>query len=142
MDMRKELIEGLNEDLSYELSAVHQYIYNASVISGMSRLLLRDFFIEEANEEKEHAIYLAEKIVSLGGEPVITAKPFEKNKDVKGMLKSSIQAEIETIERYKERLEMAEKANEIELKLKLEDMLADEIKHKEEMERLMSDFVF
>jgi bacterioferritin len=83
MDMRKELIEGLNEDLSYELSAVHQYIYNASVISGMSRLLLRDFFIEEANEEKEHAIYLAEKIVSLGGEPVITAKPFEKNKDVK-----------------------------------------------------------
>lgn len=139
MDTKKELIAGLNEDLSYELAAIHQYIYNASVISGMSRLTLRDFFIKEAKEEMEHAIYLAEKIASLGEEPTATAKPIQRTKDVKGMLSASILAEVDTIHRYTKRIEMAEKANEIELKLRLEDMLAEETKHKEEMERLMAD---
>ena len=86
MDAKQELINGLNEDLAYELSAINQYIYNAAVVSGLARLTLRDFFAKEAQDEMGHAQYLAEKIATLGGEPVVEPKPFSRQRDVKGML--------------------------------------------------------
>ncbi|MBA4493001.1 bacterioferritin [Paenactinomyces guangxiensis] len=135
----KELIDGLNEDLAYELTAIHQYIYNAAVVSGLARLTLKDFFMNEAQDEIKHAQYLAEKIASLGGEPVVDAKPITPQRDVKGMLQITLQAEVDTISRYTKRVEQAENVNDIELKTQLEDFIADETKHKEEMERLLAD---
>ncbi|RAL25752.1 ferritin-like domain-containing protein [Thermoflavimicrobium daqui] len=135
----QELIAGLNEDLAYELSAIHQYIYNAAVVSGMARLTLKDFFTSEAQDEIGHALYLAEKVATLGGKPNVEAKPIQFISDVKGMLQATLQAERDTIERYKTRIEQSEQLGEIELKIKLEEMLADETKHKEEIERLLID---
>ncbi|MBA4543496.1 ferritin-like domain-containing protein [Thermoactinomyces daqus] len=139
MDAKQELINGLNEDLAYELSAINQYIYNAAVVSGLARLTLRDFFAKEAQDEMVHAQYLAEKIATLGGEPMVEPKPFSRHRDVKGMLEATVQAEIDTIQRYTKRIEQAEAVHDIELKTQLEDMIADETKHKEEMQRLLED---
>lgn len=135
----KELLDGLNKDLAYELAAIHQYIYNGAVVSGLARLQLKDFFMKEAQEEILHAQYLAEKITHLGGEPVVQAKLISPRRDVKKMLEVSLQAEIDTIERYTKRIAQAEAAGEIELKIQLENMIADETKHKEEIERLLED---
>lgn len=135
----QQLINGLNEDLAHELTAIHQYIYNAAVVSGLARLTLKDYFLQEAQDEITHAQYLAEKIASLGGEPVVQANPVSPQRDVKGMLQTTLQAEVDTIARYTKRVEQAENVNEIELKIKLEDFIADETKHKEEMERLLED---
>lgn len=135
----QELIDGLNEDLTHELTAIQQYIYNSAVVSGLARLTLKDFFMKEAQDEILHASYLAEKIASLGGDPDCRANPITHERDVKGMLNTTLQAEIDTIARYTKRIEQAEKANEIELKIKLEDFISDETKHKEEMERLLAD---
>ncbi|MDQ0418872.1 bacterioferritin [Croceifilum oryzae] len=136
---RKELIDGLNEDLAHELGAIHQYIYNASTVSGLARLTLKDFFLREAQDEMLHAQYLAEKIAALGGDPILTAPPVQTTRDVKGMLQITLQAEIDTVSRYIKRMEQAEVLQEIELKLKLEDMIANETSHKEEIERLLED---
>ncbi|MGA9175160.1 MAG: ferritin-like domain-containing protein, partial [Thermoactinomyces sp.] len=112
---------------------------NAAVVSGLARLTLRDFFAKEAQDEMGHAQYLAEKIATLGGEPVVEPKPFSRHRDVKGMLEATVQAEIDTIDRYTKRIEQADAVHDIELKTKLEDMIADETKHKEEMQRLLED---
>ncbi|SFX54591.1 bacterioferritin [Thermoactinomyces sp. DSM 45891] len=136
---RQELIDGLNEDLAHELGAIHQYIYNASTVSGLARLTLKDFFLTEAQDEMLHAQYLAEKIATLGGDPILTAPPVQITHDVKGMLQITLQAEVDTIARYIKRMEQAEALQEIELKLKLEDMIANETNHKEEIERLLED---
>lgn len=135
----EQLIAGLNEDLVGELTAIHQYIYYASVVSGLARLTLKDFFQQEAADEMEHASYLAEKIFSLGGEPKMEAKPIPKTDDIKEMLEQTHQAEVETIQRYTERIQQAKEYGDIELVTKLEDMIADETKHKEEMERILRD---
>lgn len=137
--IKQQLIEGLNEDLAWELTAIHQYIYNASVVSGLARLTLKDFFSHEAQDEIGHAQYLAEKIASLGGDPIVKAKEITPTRDVREMLEITRQAEVDTIERYTKRIEQAEACGEIELKIKLEDMIADETKHKEEIERLLHD---
>ncbi|TCS94906.1 ferritin-like domain-containing protein [Hazenella coriacea] len=135
----KNLIDGLNEDLSYELTAVHQYIYNAAVVSGLARLTLKDFFLNEANDEMTHSQYLSEKIASLGGEPKVESKPISSLRNVKEMLEATLQAEIDTIQRYTQRIEQAEAVRDLELKIKLEDFIADETKHKEEIQRLLAD---
>jgi bacterioferritin len=136
---KQNLIQGLNEDLAHELSAIHQYIYNAAVISGLARLTLKDFFLREAQDEMTHASYLAEKIASLGGNPEVEAKTISRQPDVRGMLENTLQVETDTIKRYTQRIGQAEQEGEIELKIKLEEMVADETRHKEEMERLLQD---
>ncbi|MCS1351953.1 ferritin-like domain-containing protein [Mechercharimyces sp. CAU 1602] len=135
----KTLIDGLNEDLGYEYAAVIQYTNNAAVVSGLSRQTLKPFFEAEARDEIGHASYLAEKIATLGGDPVVEPKPVKMISDVRTMLQHARDEEAATIKRYKERMDQAEAVGEIALKIQLEDMIADETNHKEELERLLKD---
>jgi len=133
----QELIDGLNEDLAHEYTAVIQYIQNAARVSGLGREVLKPMFEKEAQDEINHALYLANKIVTLGGEPVGKIYEVKQTGDTREMIQASIDAEKDTIRRYKERIEQAERAGEVALKIKLEEMLAEETEHKEELERLL-----
>ncbi|HET7657996.1 MAG TPA: ferritin-like domain-containing protein [Bacillales bacterium] len=135
----QELIDGLNEDLAGEYSAVIQYTYYASTVTGMAFQILKPFFEDEITDEQAHALYLSAKIKTLGGQP--TTKPAEVKPvtDVTDMLKEARNAEHETIKRYEERKNQAEELGFTELVVKLEDMIADETGHMEEMERLLQD---
>ncbi len=135
----KELIAGLNEDLSNEYAATIMYTYDAAVVSGLYRQVLKPFFEGEITDETGHALYLSEKIKTLGGIPTTTAAPVKQITDVKDMLKEAQQAEADTIERYEVRKKQAEELGLTELVVKLEDMIADETGHKEELERLLED---
>ncbi|WP_035426474.1 MULTISPECIES: ferritin-like domain-containing protein [Sediminibacillus] len=135
----QELIDGLNEDLANEYAATIMYTYNAAVVSGLYRSALKPFFEDEINDEIGHALYLSDKIAILGGTP--TTKPAEVKQltEVKAMLEEARKAEQETIERYEQRKKQAEALGYTELVVKLEDMIADETGHKEEIDRLLSD---
>lgn len=140
MDQKlQQLIDGLNEDLANEYGAVIQYTYSASVVSGLYRSALKPFFEEEINDEIEHALYLSEKIKNLGGTPTTKAADVPQVTGVKALLEASLESEKATIKRYKERKKQAEELDLIELVVKLEDFIADETEHKEEIERLLED---
>ncbi|MBL5766390.1 ferritin-like domain-containing protein [Heyndrickxia sporothermodurans] len=135
----KELIDGLNEDLSGEYSAAIQYTYYASAVQGLYYQILKPMFEKEIPDEQGHALYLSEKIINLGGQP--TTKPAEVKPvtDAKEMLEEARKAEEQTIARYKVRREQADKLGLIELVVKLEDIISDETRHMEEMQRLLND---
>jgi bacterioferritin len=135
----QDLIDGLNEDLAHEYSAVIQYTYSASVVYGLYRSALKPFFEAEITDELGHALYLSEKIKSLGGTP--TTKPAEvpQPSEVKDLLEATLKSESDTIERYEKRKEQAEALGYTELVVKLEDLISDETHHKEEIERLLAD---
>ena len=133
------LIDGLNVDLAHEYAAVIQYLYNAATVPGMQRVILKDYFAGEIADEIGHAQFLAEQIAALGGTPVVQPAPVEQPTDVKTMLEVSLQGEIDTIRRYQERIQQAEAAGQHGLKLKLEDMLADEDGHRLELEQILKD---
>ncbi|MGJ9382786.1 ferritin-like domain-containing protein [Salipaludibacillus sp. CF4.18] len=135
----KELVEGLNEDLANEYAAVIMYTYNAAVVSGLYRQVLKPFFESEVTDEAGHALYLSEKIKTLGGTPTTTPAPVKQLNDVKDMLVEAHKAEKETIERYETRKKQAEALGLTELVVKIEDFIADETGHKEEMARLLDD---
>ncbi|MCQ6267025.1 ferritin-like domain-containing protein [Fictibacillus sp. WQ 8-8] len=133
------LIDGLNEDLANEYSAIIMYNHNAATVSGIFRQVLKPFFESEIGDEQGHALYLAEKISTLGGIPTTTPKEVKQVSDVRQMLEEARNAEIDTIRRYEERKEQAAQLKLTELVVQLEDMIADETKHKEEMDRLLKD---
>ncbi|RCW69670.1 ferritin-like domain-containing protein [Saliterribacillus persicus] len=137
-----ELIDGLNEDLANEYAATIMYTYHASVVSGLYRSLLKPFFEDEIEDEIGHALYLSDKIKTLGGSPTTTPAKVEQLTNVKDMLEATLKAETETIERYETRKKQADELGLTELVVKLEDMISDETHHKEETERLLSDGSF
>ncbi len=139
---KEQLIKDLNFDLSHEYGAVIQYSYSASVVSGLYRSALKPFFEEEITDELGHAMYLSEKIKSLGGIPTTKAAEVPQPTEVKDILEAVLKSESDTIVRYEERRKQAEELGYTELVVTLEDMIADETGHKEEVERLLLDSRF
>jgi bacterioferritin len=133
----KALIDGLNEDLAAEYQAVIMYRTYASLVAGPWRQELRAFFEGEIPDELGHAAYLADKVVALGGIPVVEPGPVPVVKDNKEMLEKTLQAEIDTIARYTKRVEQAEAAGEIALKVQLENMILDETTHRDDIRRML-----
>jgi bacterioferritin len=139
-DDMQELIDGLNEDLAYEFQAVVFYTVGAQLMTGADRPELKEFFEAEIQDELEHAQFLAAKIVGLGGEPVTGPKPVELGESNRERVELALQAEVDTIRRYQRRVEQAEAVGEIGLKIQLEDLIADETDHRDEMRMILKDF--
>jgi len=76
-------------------------------------------------------------IQDLGGEPVTTPKPFEKPTDLKGMLGLNVKMEEEDVANYLAHAKLAEQLELPELRMKLEEMAADEAGHGSELRRLL-----
>lgn len=138
---RTKLAELLNEDLAYELQAVHNYLYQHAVAKGMRGLEFREIIEPEIADELGHAKFLADKVVALGGKPKMEAKPFEEKTDVEQMIRYDLDLEREAISRYRERIEQARQAGEDGLAVRLEEMVADETEHKELFERILDGLV-
>jgi bacterioferritin len=139
-DARKELIDGLNEDLAAEYQAVVMYRTYASLASGPFRQDLRAFFEGEIPDELAHAAFLADKIVALGGTPTTTVEPVPYTDDNRTMLENALEAEVDTIERYTRRIDQADRAGEIAVKVQLEDLIVDESQHRDDIRRILKNW--
>lgn len=137
MATMEELIEGLNVDLAHEYNAVITYRVFASLCSGPYRQEIRNFFESEIPDELEHAKFLADKIVALGGMPTTEPAPVELTKANKRMFEIALAAERETVKRYEQRIDQAEALGETGLKVRLEDLIVDETDHAEQIERFL-----
>ena len=131
------LIDGLNEDLAAEYQAVIMYRTYASLVTGPYRQELRAFFESEIPDELEHAAFLADKIVALGGDPTTDVPAVPEARDNRQMLENALEAEVETIERYTRRLDQADAAGEISVKVRLEDLIVDESRHRDDIRRML-----
>ncbi|HYD54907.1 MAG TPA: ferritin-like domain-containing protein [Gemmatimonadaceae bacterium] len=140
MSATKDLIDGLNEDLAAEYQAVIMYRTYAALVTGPYRQELRAFFESEIPDELGHAALLADKVVALGGTPAMLPAPVPTAKDNRGMLENALRAEEETIARYAKRIEQAEQAGEISIKLQLENLIVDESTHRDDLRRMLMDW--
>jgi bacterioferritin len=134
---RQQLIAGLNEDLANEYTAIISYLLFSRLVSGPHRLELAEFLEGEIGDELEHAKLLSHKIVALGGEPTAEPAPVQLSTDNREMLQLSLQAEKDTIERYTQRIKQAEAIGDLALKVELETLVAEETRHKEDLERIL-----
>jgi bacterioferritin len=132
------LIAELNEDLARKLGAVIRYNYQAAKAAGPDAAQLRRLFHYEAAEELGHAAFLAEAIVSLGGEPTTTPMEFDKPCCPRLTLEVDVLLERMDVKRYREHARLAGDLAEVELQARLEEIAAAGAVHAEAIERVLS----
>jgi bacterioferritin len=135
---RQTLIDGLNQDLAGEYQAILMYIHYSAKLTGPFRRELRAFFQAEIADEQAHAQFLSDKIAAMGGEPTTESRPVPHVNHARQMLDCALSAEVQAIAAYSTRICQAEACGEIGLKVELENQLADETRHKEEIERIIA----
>jgi bacterioferritin len=133
---REDLINGLNEDLNLELEALLRSVYHAATARGMLGHELRELLKKELPSELDHATFLADKIVALGGEVRIRPAMPEPVAAARDLLQQNIAGERKVISNYAKRVDQAAEFGDKGLVIRLEDMLASETDHLEQLERL------
>ena len=135
---RQALIEGLNHDLAGEYQAILMYTHYSAKLTGPYRRELRALFQAEIADEQGHAQFLADKIAALGGEPTTQPRAVPHADQPREMLEQALAAEKQAIADYNARIGQAEAFGDFGLKVELENQVADETRHKEELERIIS----
>ncbi len=134
---KKTIIDGLNHDLAGEFQAIVMYIHYAAAATGVERLELAEFFEREIQDELRHALFLANKITALGGTPTDEPLPVPEARNNQEMIKNVLDAEMRTIAAYSERMKQAEELGDLGLANDIQDIISDETRHKEEVEKLL-----
>ncbi len=144
----KELLTLLNKAFADEWLAYYQYWVGSKVAVGRMRGIVAKELAEHAGEELGHAEKLAERIIQLGGTPLIHPKQWEKesncgydtpdNPNTKKLLEQNIKGEQCAIEVYRKILKKVEGKDVITAHLVLE-ILEDEVGHEDELEAILED---
>jgi len=99
--MHEKSVELLNQAVSDELTAVHQYMYFHFRCDDLGLDLLAGLFKRTAIEEMLHIERLAERILFIKGEVELEASAaVKKIHDVKEMLQLSVELEEDAVKSY------------------------------------------
>jgi len=131
---KQQLIDGLNEDLAREYKAIIQYVVYSQVIKGAQYQKISSELEIHAGEELNHALRIARQIDYLKGKPTMTPQTAKFSEDAKEMLQFDLDAENETIENYRIRIQQAEALGEYALSEELREIIRQEQDHKIELE--------
>jgi bacterioferritin len=126
---RKQLIDGLNEDLSREYQAIISYVNYSQVLKGAAYMNIADELAVHAKEELAHALKISNLVDYLGGMPSVTPKPVKTSDKAKDMLEFDLANETETIRQYRRRVRQADELNEFAIAESLRGILVEEQDH-------------
>jgi bacterioferritin len=106
----KAVIKVLNETLATEIVCVLRYKRHYYMASGINSEGAKAEFLQHANEEQQHADWIATRIIQLNGEPDFNPdglasrshSEYAEGKDLTSMLKEDLFAERIAIESYSE----------------------------------------
>lgn len=142
----KEVVGILNEVLATEIVCWMRYSRHAISASGINRAQVAGEFTEHADEERQHAMWAAERITQLGGEPDFDPATLAKrahttyetfaDDDLTGMLKENLAAERIVITTYQEIIRWIGDDDPTTRRL-LEKILAEEEEHADDINDLL-----
>ena len=143
-----EVIDLLNRAYADEWLAYYQYFIEAKVVKG----IIKDATVAELNQhaidELRHANLIAERILQLGGTPLLNPKDWfthtncgyenPKEFDVLAILKDSIKGEQCAISTYATIAQTVKDKDIVTYDL-VSQILADEVEHEEDLQALFDD---
>lgn len=143
-----ELIAKLNKAFADEWLAYYQYWVGAQIAVGIFREDVQAEMLEHAGEELEHAQKVADRIIELGGTPIIDPKDWAKTStcgydapsdpDTRVLLDQNIKAERCAIEVYKELADYTKGKDVVTYHMALE-ILKEELEHEQDLEDIVED---
>ena len=137
MHANGQLLQGLNEDLAAEWGTIMRYTFQSAKALGLRGAELREILEKEIPDELGHARFLTDIIADLGGEPTMQPREWERITELKPMLEMDLRLELGDVENYTRHAKLAEELGLTELKVKLEEMAADESRHARELNRIL-----
>jgi bacterioferritin len=143
---RPTVVKLLNHALATELVCVLRYKYHYYMASGINSQSVKAEFLEHANEEQEHADWIAERITQLDGKPNLSPEgllsrshsDYVEGTDLVDMIKEDLVAERIAIDSYREMIDYLG-ADDPTTRRILEKILAMEEEHAEDMNTLLEE---
>lgn len=143
-----ELLKSLNSALADEWLAYYQYWIGAKVAKGPMRGAVVAELAEHAQEELKHAGMLVERILQLGGTPLLNPQEWFKASGcgydapedpmVKKLLEQNIKGEQCAIATYKKLLDVTKDKDIVTYNM-VASILTDEVKHEEDLQAILED---
>ncbi|HKQ30916.1 MAG TPA: ferritin-like domain-containing protein [Burkholderiales bacterium] len=145
---RPMVIRLLNEALATEIVCVLRYKRHYFMAQGLYAESVAEEFLEHANEEQAHADRIAERIAQLNGEPDLSPQglltrshsEYVEGANMIEMIKEDLVAERIAIDSYRELINYLGD-NDPTTRRMLEDILAVEEEHAEDLVSLLEDVV-
>ena len=144
----KKIITLLNKAFADEWLAYYQYWIGAKVACGRMRGAIVVELEQHASEELAHSALLTERIIQLGGTPILKPEEWFKmtncgydapeDPSVKALLKQNIKGEQCAIEVYKKLADFTKDKDILTYNLAIK-IMTDEIEHEEDLESLLED---
>ncbi len=144
--MNEKILELLNKALADEWLAYYQYWIGAKVVKGELKEKVIEELEEHAGDELRHAGMLVDRILELGGTPILKPEDWYKmtncgydtpeNPDVKPILEQNIKGEQCAIRVYKNLIESTQNEDQKTYGI-AKEILADEKEHEEDLKSLL-----
>lgn len=143
-----QLIKMLNQAFADEWLAYYQYWLGAKVAVGVPKEAVVAELTQHAADELRHAGMVADRIIQLGGVPLLDPKTwfdfsicgYEKpeNPDVRVLVDQNIRGEQCAIDVYRKLMEYTRDKDPVTYDMVLQ-ILTDELEHEEDLEAIKAD---
>jgi bacterioferritin len=144
---RETVIKVLNEALATEIVCVLRYRRHYFMASGINAEAIAGEFLQHSNDEQGHADRIAQRIVQLGGEPNLNPEglvtrshaEYVEGTGLRDMISEDLVAERIAIDSYREIVQYLGN-NDPTTRRMMEEILAVEEEHADDMVNLLQDF--
>ena len=129
----KDLIQGLQEDLSREYQAIIAYTVYSNVLKGAQWMSIAGELKKHAHEELQHALIISDQIDYLGGMSNATPKEVKLSEKAEDMLRFDLDNETATIKAYRKRVRQAEALGHYALAEQIRKIISQEQEHQHDL---------
>lgn len=144
---KKRVIEVLNEALATEIVCVLRYKNHYYRARGFRGETVAKEFLQHATEEQQHADMIAARIAQLGGSPnfnpevlsTLSHSQYREGENLKQMITEDLTAERIAIETYTAIVRWLGDGDPTSRRI-MEQILAQEEEHADDLARLLEDF--
>jgi bacterioferritin len=142
---RKKVVEVLNQVLATELVCILRYRRHYFTAAGINADAAKSEFLQHANDEQQHADWLAARITQLNGEPNFDPEglatrahsEYAEGRNLTEMIKEDLVAERIAIDAYAEIIRWLGNDDPTTRKL-MEDILKMEEEHADDLANLLA----
>ncbi|MBN2779359.1 MAG: ferritin [Bacteroidales bacterium] len=144
----EKLIQMLNEALAEEWLAYYQYWIGARVMEGPMRSEIEPELLLHADEELAHAVLVANRILQLGGKPLLNPNQWIKfakcdyeepiDPYVEEILNQNLKGERCAIQRYQDIADFTAGKDHATHQMAIQ-IMNDELEHEEDIEAWIND---
>jgi bacterioferritin len=135
----EKVIEGLNEALSEELSAINQYFLHAELCESWGYGKLAASIKKQSIDEMKHAEQIIERVLFFEGAPnMIKYRKLNIGQNVPDMIANDLKLEVEAVGMYNRLIMESVEAKDYGTAELFKKLLKDEEEHVNELEEMQS----